>query len=96
MVVIPGRAEAIAAGVPVVAGPHMENFAALMGLLRKADGIWQAENPGELPGLLRRALSDRAAARALASRGAEALRRHAGATQRTAGLLALSPGSGES
>ena len=81
--------EAIAAGVPVLTGPHMENFAALMILLRSAEGVAQTD---DLPGLtlqLREVLGQPAAAQAMARRGKAALARHAGATQRTAEVLRL-------
>jgi 3-deoxy-D-manno-octulosonic-acid transferase len=81
--------EAIAAGVPVLTGPHMENFSALMTLLRSADGVAQTD---ELPGLavqLRKILADPAVAQAMARRGKAALARHAGATPRTAEVLRL-------
>ncbi len=81
--------EAIAAGVPVLTGPHMENFSALMTLLRAAEGVAQTD---DLPGLavqLRKILADPAAAQAMARRGKAALARHAGATPRTAEVLRL-------
>jgi 3-deoxy-D-manno-octulosonic-acid transferase len=81
--------EAIAAGVPVLTGPHMENFSALMTLLRSADGVAQTD---DLPGLafqLRKILADPAVAQAMARRGKAALARHAGATPRTAEVLRL-------
>ena len=81
--------EAIAAGVPVLTGPHMENFSALMTLLRAAEGVAQTD---DLPGLavqLRKTLADPAAAQAMARRGKAALARHAGATPRTAEVLRL-------
>ncbi len=81
--------EAIAAGVPVLTGPHMENFLALMSLLRAADGVAQTK---DLPGLavrLRKTLADPKAAQAMALRGKAALARHAGATRRTAEGLRL-------
>lgn len=81
--------EAIAAGVPVVAGPHMENFAAMMRLLRNADGVCQVDDLSGLADVLREYLTDRPEALAMARRGKDALGRHAGATQRTAAVLRL-------
>lgn len=81
--------EAIAAGVPVLTGPHMENFAALMTLLHAADGIRQTTGLEELAKLLPDFLEHPAAAQKMASQGKAALARHAGATQRTAAVLGL-------
>ncbi len=80
-------AEAIAAGVPVLTGPHMENFEALMKLLQQARGIRQVEDLSGLAGALREVLSGRKSALAMAQRGRAALECHAGATQRTAAVL---------
>ena len=85
-------AEAIAAGVPVVVGPHMENFAALMRLLLGEEGIRQVGGLDELGGALREMLEDTASANAMAARGRAALERHAGATRRTVERLCLKRG----
>jgi len=76
-------AEAITAGVPVITGPHMENFQPLMQLLRKADGITQVDSLPALLPALREAFTDPDNARAAAARGRAALERHRGATART-------------
>lgn len=81
--------EAIAAGVPVLTGPHMENFAALMLLLKSAQGICQVDGLAEVAPALRKLLTAGAESRAMAARGHAALERHAGATQRTAEVLRL-------
>ena len=81
--------EAIAAGVPVVCGPHMENFSALMTLLLVAQGVCQVGNLSDLSGALRSMLTNPVAAHAMAARGRLALARHAGATLRTAKVLTL-------
>ncbi len=83
-------AEAIAAGVPVLTGPHMENFAALMKLLLAEKGIRQTQDLEELKRAWRGVLTNPEEARAMAVRGRAALARHAGATRRTAACLALS------
>ena len=83
--------EAIAAGVPVLTGPHMENFSALMKLLKSVDGIHQLPEL-DFPATaaaLRVCLENPAAAKAMAERGRGALGRHAGATRRTAEVLKL-------
>lgn len=82
-------AEAMAAGVPVLTGPHMENFAPLMKLLRTADGIWQVTDLSELAGALRKILMEPELAQAMAQRGRAALDRHAGAVKRTVAILRL-------
>lgn len=82
-------AEAIAAGVPVLAGPHMENFTALIRLLQAADGIRQTADLSELAHALRDTLADPAAARTMAQRGRQALNRHAGAVRRSVAVLQL-------
>lgn len=80
-------AEAIAAGVPVLTGPHMENFLPLMHLLKSADGIRQLDDPAQITDALRDLLHHPQEANAMATRGKAALDRHAGATERTAMLL---------
>jgi 3-deoxy-D-manno-octulosonic-acid transferase len=81
-------AEAVMAGKPVVFGPHMENFAALVRILLGKKGAVQVAHFEELhAGLLNLFQHPEEAAR-LARSGREALQAHEGATQRTAnGLL---------
>ena len=81
-------AEAIAAGVPVIAGPHMENFQALMDLLRGADGIIEVASAEALLPVLRHAFGDLNSARVTAARGRQALDLHRGAAARTAQAIA--------
>lgn len=80
-------AEAIAAGVPVLAGPNMQNFTPLMRLLTEARGIRQVGDLDQAGGALRGMLEHPEEARAMALRGKAALDRHAGAAARTAALL---------
>lgn len=82
-------AEAIAAGVPVLTGPHMENFGALMHLLLDARGICQVEDLAGLGRELQKYLNGPGGALEMARRGKAALGRHAGATRRTAEVLHL-------
>ncbi len=88
-------AEAIAAGVPVITGPHMENFAALMQLLLSAGGITQVKSLEALPAALREVFADPDKARAATARGRAALEFHRGAAVRTveeiSGLLRRPP-----
>ena len=79
--------EAIAAKVPVLAGPHMENFAALMRLLLRADGIRQVESLPALAPALGEWLASPALAAELAVRGRKALDSHSGATLKTVRAL---------
>lgn len=81
-------AEAIAAGVPVVTGPHMENFQPLMDLLQGAGGITRVPSVEALLPALRGAFADMEQARATAARGRHALERHRGAAERTAEAIA--------
>lgn len=76
-------AEAIAAGVPVITGPHMENFEPLMALLRAADAITQVSSMEALLPALRAAFADPDMAKSRALHGRSALERHRGAAART-------------
>lgn len=80
-------AEAAMAGKPVVFGPHMENFEALVRLLLAKSGAVQVKGFIELEQTLERLLADEATAQQIARHGREALQAHEGATQRTAALL---------
>lgn len=80
-------AEAIAAGVPVVTGPRMENFGPLMTQLLAADGITRLEDLAALAPALVRMLQARDESLASARRGQAVLERHRGAAERTAALL---------
>ena len=79
-------AEAVACGVPVVTGPHMENFAALIQLLTKVDGITQCES-NRLAETLKNLLTHPEEASAKAHRALSALKVHSGATQRSVEML---------
>ncbi len=80
-------AEAIAAGKPVVVGPHAENFAELMSALLSAGGIAQVQDSAGLEATLRRLLAHPAEAHAMAEAGRRQLDAHRGAAGRTADLL---------
>ena len=91
--------EGIAAGKPVITGPHMQNFTAITADLERLGGIERiaeasAEGSREiehyaqhLEALLRRMLGDADAARELARNGVAALDRHRGAIRRTAEMI---------
>ena len=80
-------AEAVAAGKPVVLGPHMENFTELVSALIAVGGAVQVEDTAALEAALRRLLSDPAAAQRMADVGRRQLEIHRGAAGRTAVLL---------
>jgi 3-deoxy-D-manno-octulosonic-acid transferase len=79
--------EPILAGRPVVTGPHMQNFAALTARLVEVGGMCQVQDMAELEVTLRQWVSDADVRRKLARAGQQALRSHAGATQRTVDKL---------
>jgi 3-deoxy-D-manno-octulosonic-acid transferase len=80
-------AEAVMAGKPVVFGPHMENFEALVRLLLAKGGAIQVKHIAELESTLLRLLKDADSARRIAEAGREALHAHEGSTRVTAALL---------
>jgi len=88
-------AESIAAGVPTICGPHMENFADLMTALRAADGIVEVSDTTRLQDRIGWLLDHPEDGGALVARGRAVLERHAGAARRNAELLlAVGGGSG--
>lgn len=78
--------EAILAGVPVVFGPHMENFQPLADRLVATDGAIPAAASAALAEAIRKAL-DPARARAVTANASTLLARHDGATRRILRLL---------
>ena len=78
--------EAIAARKPVIIGPDMTNFADLVTLLKKEDGILACE-AGELASTLRTALDGRPETQARTERAYNALHVHSGATRRSVELV---------
>jgi len=80
-------AEAACAGVPVICGPHMENFAVAMNLLKKADGIVQLEAAEQLEKALALLLADEDRRGELSKNGKEALENHRHATRYTAEMI---------
>jgi 3-deoxy-D-manno-octulosonic-acid transferase len=75
------------AGVPVVCGPGMENFAAVTRSLVKAGGMVQVADLTALEAALERLLSDPTERMAMPARARAALEPHRGATDRTAELV---------
>ena len=81
--------EAIAAEVPIIAGPHLENFEPLASDLRVKDGLWTVTNQEELSAALEE-LSQNLSKRNTQSKNAlKTLEEHRGATARTVEALAL-------
>lgn len=80
-------AEAVMAGKPVVFGPHMENFDALVRLLLARSGAVRAEDFADARGIVESLLLRPETAQSIASHGREALRAHEGSTQRTVDCL---------
>ncbi len=78
--------EAILAGVPVIAGPHMENFQPLAAHLIAAGGMISVADPAELPAAIQTALDPVRAAQ-IARKAAALLTGHEGATARIVDLL---------
>ena len=79
--------EAIFAGVPVIFGPNMENFAALAKALVSKNGAIQINNADALQAVTAELLRDSEARRRLVENAAEVLMEHRGATVRTARLI---------
>jgi 3-deoxy-D-manno-octulosonic-acid transferase len=80
-------AEAVSAGKPVIFGPHMENFEALVSQLLAAKGAVQVKDFAELRQRCPVLLTDTTAAEQMAQAGRSALGEHEGATKRTADVL---------
>lgn len=79
--------EAIHAGVPVVCGPHMNNFQALMRSLGRAGAIVTVESERELTESLKSLLANEVQRRHLVAAARAALAEHEGATSRTLEVL---------
>lgn len=81
-------AEAVMAGKPVVFGPHMENFEAIVRLLLRSNAAIQVASIHDLAGKLSEVLTSEAMREQMAKLGHEALAQHVGATGLSARLLA--------
>lgn len=80
-------AEPIAAGRPVLFGPHMENFESLVAQLLAAQATIQIQNTAELQEKAAFLLADGDERRQMAERARQLLLTHQGAARRTAELL---------
>jgi 3-deoxy-D-manno-octulosonic-acid transferase len=78
--------EAAQYGIPVLVGPHYENFRDMVNLFRAADAI-RVVGPAELPLSFLDLLSDEADRSALGQRALNTLRSQAGATEKTVAAL---------
>lgn len=79
------------AGKPVVFGPHMENFEAVVRILLEADGAVQAATPEELETVVERLLDDPTRCETLGRHALSALQIHQGAARRTAEIILKGP-----
>ena len=79
--------EPIFAGKPVIVGPHMENFTALVSLLNKHEGIRQIDDSEMLIQSISEILYNPETADKMVIRANEALSCHQGASERTAKLI---------
>lgn len=82
-------AESLAAGIPTICGPRMENFAALVAEFVAAGALVQVCGEAELAAAVRAALVDPPKALARAAKGREVLERHRGAAARNADVVVV-------
>ena len=80
-------AEAIVAGVPVITGPHMDNFEPLLSMLCDAGGITVLSSAGELGNAMRDVLADPERNSQVCQRAKNVLAKHQNAVQKTIELL---------
>jgi 3-deoxy-D-manno-octulosonic-acid transferase len=76
--------EPAALGLPVVFGPHMENFIPLVAHLLEDEAAVQIASASDLPGAIRSLLADAGRRSAIGTRARAALAIHQGAAARTA------------
>ena len=81
--------EPAALGLPVVFGPHMENFAPLVAHLLKDSAAVQIADASALPAAIRTLLADAEQRSAIGTRARAALVQHQGATTRTAECIVV-------
>jgi 3-deoxy-D-manno-octulosonic-acid transferase len=79
--------EPIIVGVPVIFGPHMENFAVLANALTAKNGAIQVNDEVELERAVEKLLRNRDARLSLVQNAEQVLAEHRGATVRTARLI---------
>lgn len=74
-------------GVPVIVGPHTENFRDIIQLFQRADAVSIVENPNAFSRELVSLLADSGRRRELGDRAAELVKQQSGATLRTLNTL---------
>ena len=80
-------------GVPVIMGPHFQNFRTIVAAMQAQNGIRIVANPQELEQALIELLSDRPLAEAMGRRGQQVFEQQQGATARAvSALTALAQG----
>lgn len=79
--------EPVLAGRPVVCGPNMENFEAIIARWREADAVVQVNDASELRARLQELLAHAARRATLATRARQIVAAHSGATARTVQAL---------
>jgi 3-deoxy-D-manno-octulosonic-acid transferase len=79
--------EAIAARIPVVCGPNMENFEPLISELRAASGVRTVKEGASLAEAIASVLNRARDRKEMVQQGSAVLERHRGATARTVALL---------
>ena len=79
--------EALLAGKPVIFGPHMENFRALVESLNTAGGTRQVEDIAELGEVVLGLLDRPESGAEMVAKARQVLALHDGATARTAEIL---------
>lgn len=80
-------AEAIIAGVPVITGPHMENFEPLVGMLNDAGAITTLSSADELGESILDLLGDEQRSQQMCEQAKKVLASHELATKKTIELL---------
>jgi len=86
-------AEAILAGIPVIVGPHMENFEPLTTQLLQAEAVVRVENIADLASHVANLLEHPERSAAMSRRAHQVLEQHAGATQRSIRMVESSANS---
>jgi 3-deoxy-D-manno-octulosonic-acid transferase len=79
--------EPVLAGQPVVFGPHMENFQAIVARWLAADAAVQVRDPAELRAQIQDLLARPERRKQLVARAQETVAAHAGATARTVEVI---------